>query len=267
MKYSATIGAIIVTLALQPALFAETPASVVAQTSDAAGGMKAFQALGVLQMEISQVQTYADKSQDTFAYTAYVDTRLINSRLELPGEVVNVRNGDTGWAMVQGKPDVRQQTPRIALGFNRERLLPLLLPFSLNLEGVNLGDTVDETVFAKKSVLNFSFTVPEMYFASPLMGLSWDIVVDSSDHRIVAARFLPVEGFKEAENEGLQIQVTETADINGVSLPSRVVMKGINHYGQPTGMEREVTIKTTVLLEPNPSLFIRPDKLEALEEG
>jgi len=267
MKLSAALAAFIIALIAQPCIFAATPAGVISQTCDAAGGMDAFRALGVLQLEISQVQTYADGSSDQNAYVAYVDTNLVNSRIELPGNIINVRNGGTGWAMINGKPDIRQQTPRIAPGFDRERMLPLLFPFSLNLDGIILGDTVEEITYAKKNALTFSFSVPEMYFASPLMGLHWDVVVNAEDHQFIAARFLPVEGFSEANNEGLQIEITETVNIKGVSIPSRVLMKGINHNGQPTGMEREVTIKTTVLLEPNPVLFISPDKLEALEEG
>lgn len=267
MKITAIAATVIITLALQPPLFAQSSAGLIAQTSDAAGGLKAFNDLGVLQMEISQVETYADGTNGGTAYTAYVDTNLVNTRLELAGEIISVGNGNTGWATMQGQPDIRQQTPRMAPAFNRERILPLLFPFTLNLEGLILGDQVDEVVFAKKPALRFSFSVAEMYFASPLMGLQWDVLVSPDDHRFIAARFLPVEGFAEAKNEGLQIEILETKKVNGVTLPTRIMMKGINQSGQPTGMEREVTIKTTVLLEPNPALFIRPDLLEALEEG
>jgi hypothetical protein len=266
MKATALLAAATVALApLAQATAAEAPSELVAKACEAAGGLQAFAALGVLKMDISQVQTYADGSQDSLGYTAYVDTGLGNSRVELPGEIVNVRNGDTGWAMVQGQPDRRQQTPRIAPGFNHERILPLLLPFSLNLEGVLFGGSVDEVVFAKKPVLKLSFTVPEMFFASPLMGLQWDVLVDPADHHLVAARFLPVEGFAEAKNEGLQIEIAETQSLGGVSIPKRVTMKGINSWGQATGMEREITITASVLDEPSPALFIRPDKLEAME--
>ncbi len=267
MKYSAVLAATVLSLALNPCAFSATPSEVIALAAESEGGMQAFHALGVLQMEISQIDTFADGSQKDLAFTAYLDTNLLNSRVELPGEVVSVRNGDTGWAMIQGQPDIRQQTPRIAPGANRELLMPLLFPFSLFLDGVVLEDSVDEVVFAKKPALRLAFSVPEMFFASPFMGLEWDVLVGAEDNRFVAARFLPVEGYDEAKNEGLQIQVTETVKINGVSLPSQVTLKGIASNGQPTGMERVVTIKTTVLLGPNPALFIRPDKLEAIEEG
>ena len=79
---------------------------------EAAGGLEAFQQLGVLQLAITQEETLANGEQRKNQTTAYVDARTLSDlRLEISGDIVVGRNGETSWATRDGKIDDRPQTP------------------------------------------------------------------------------------------------------------------------------------------------------------
>lgn len=246
----------------------DTPQALVKKAADAWGGQDAFEKLGVLRFDVSQSDTYSEGDTTKDSFVAYFDTSLNNSRIEFqsPPGLVTVRNLDTGWAMKDGQPDRRQQTPRMVPGINHKKLVPLFLPFTLQFDGIRLGSTAKESEVAGTPAYLFTIEMQPMFFETPVISRRWQVFVARDDYRILAAGYLPVEEYISVQEEGMQYRVLETTTINGITLPTLVQVEGVDKNGMVTGHSRKVKIKIQVVDEPSPALFLRPDKLQAIED-
>ena len=244
----------------------DTPATIATKSASAWGGQEAFTKLGVIRLTVSESEELPDGTTNENAYTAYLDTSLVNSRIEWPRQVVTVRNGDTGWATIGGQPDQRKQTPRMVPAVNRKKLMPILLPFSLQMSGINFGENAVESNFGEIPAYRFPVQMGSLFFDTPLIGDTWQVFVARDDFRFLAAGFLPNPEYKDVQPEGMQYRVLATTVVNGVTLPSVIQVEGLTEGGMTTNHGRTATIKIEVLDEPNPALFIDPAKLATLEE-
>ena len=125
----------------------ETPeATEIVDRMIAAVGGEEFAAIGVLEVIVSEEETHNDGTSTVKNYRGFVDTKNVdNLRAELEGNIVIAMTGQHGWAVIDGKQDERRQTPYMARGTLRQRLFPLLLPYSLKMEGVWVKDVTETT--------------------------------------------------------------------------------------------------------------------------
>jgi len=242
------------------------PNEVIDSAIQAAGGMQKFNALGTLKLEITETWTPPDGKEKSRKTTAYVDTSLQNSRLELPKEIVIVRNGKKGWATFAGKPDTRPNTPRVAPGTCRQTLLPILLPFSLKMDGVKFTPPLPGTFQGLKSHRTIMKT-EEFFFQAPEIPRAWEIFLPEDTSKAVTARYRPAEEFLQAFPEGKQYQVIDRVSVGGVLLPSKIEVLGVDTSGTTTRIFEKISVKYTVLKAPDPALFLSPELRAKIENG
>jgi len=246
-------------------LAAATPSAdnVIDAAMNAAGGWDAFEAIGVLKMTIVETSGTDGKKRTT---TAYVDTGLENSRMELPHDVIIVQTGNTGWATIGGKLDDRQQTPRMAAATCRQQLFPLLLPFSLKYTGLNFSSPVEKNHQGRK-MLESTMTVPNLFFQSPLIARQWQLYFPLKATGSLIARYLPPKEFLSVHKEGAQYEISKRTRVGSIMLPSEVTVRAIDTSGKIVPKSMSYSVKYEILEDPDRGLFLSPEALKKLEEG
>jgi hypothetical protein len=244
-----------------------TPQEVVQRAIDAAGGQDAFGRLGVLVLGVQQEETLSGGDRILDEYTAYFDTSNFgNMRLEMSKGMVVASHAGRGWAIRDGKLDDRRQTPRMALGAIRQRIVPLLLPFSLEMDGV-FAKGVEPATFDNEPVWRLTVQFDKLFFISPAMGGDWSIMIRRSDHEVVGAEFLPPIEYRQVETEGVRYRFLQHTRVDGVQLPSNVLLDGIHSDGLETGHVRITKVAPSVQADYDPTLFVNPKVLEVLDQG
>ncbi len=256
--------ALVLAIALPAAAAAPTAQAAVEKMTAAAGGLDAFSSFAMVTLQVAEDESAAGGRQRTGHYVAHAATvGLAQLRLDMGKGTVIARNGGDGWAMMGGTVDTRPQTPAMAFGTANQRLFPLLLPFSLGMDGVAVGAVAEGTWDGKPAWrLDVDFT--RNFFASPVMQTTWQVYAAKSDWSLLGAEFQPVAQFAGVA-EGVRYRVLRTAVVKGVRLPTELLMEGIDANRVPNGHNRTVTITA----EPRPwdaSLFIDPQHLEAMDE-
>ncbi len=247
---------------------APSPESAISRMLTAEGGVDTFHKLGVLKLVVSEDESTASGRTRQSTFTAYVSTIELNHlRLELPNQVVIARNAGEGWATMSGKPDTRPQTPAMAVGTCNQRLFPLLLPFSVTMAGTS-PTAVTEATFQGQPAWRIDLVFEREFFASPVMNVTWQIYASKKDGSFLGAEFQPpLEYAAKAGAEGVRYRVLATQKVGDVTLPSQVLMEGIDAKGHPSGHNRTVKIAASVHGPWDAALFMDPRKLEAIEEG
>ena len=242
------------------------PEAILAGALEAAGGLEAFRQLGVIEIALSQEETLSSGKQRSSQATAYVDARSLNDlRLDLPGEIVVARNRDLGWATRNGEIDDRPQTGRMAKGTLNQRLFPILLPFSLTMDGVTLSDPV-ETNFEGEAVWRVAVNFPEHFFVAPSMTTTWYLHVRRSDHQVLGIEFLPPPEVRQVRSEGVRYRTLKRATLgSSIQLPVQLLLDGIDLNGAPTGHVRVTKMRLTIRGLYEPALFLHPMQLEEIE--
>lgn len=241
------------------------PDELVERVLAAAGG-EAFAAIGVLELTVEEEQTRNDGTTSRNRYTAWVDTaNLQNARLQLPGEVIVARGGGEGWSTTKGVLDDRPQTPGMAARTLNQSLFPLLLPYSLRMEGVWLKE-VAETTWEGRPAWALLIPFAKGFFVSPVLTTTWRVVVARDDASILAVDFLPSAEYRDVQPMGMRYRILKHDDVNGARVPSQIVAVGMNFEGRESGATRLTRITPTVHGPWDPRLFINPQRLEALEE-
>jgi hypothetical protein len=240
------------------------PGEIVDRMIAAAGG-EAFSKIGVLKLEVVQDETHNDGSGTSRTYTAYVDTaHLENQRIEYPGDVVVAHHGAGGWSTKGGKMDDRPQTSRLAETTLKQTVFPLLLPYSLKMEGVWVKEVQESTLGGRKVwVLLMPFA--KGFFTSPVMTTTWMMVVAQDDYSILAYEFIPPVQYQDVSPMGIRYRILKQQEVGGAKLAEQLLLIGINAAGVESGANRVTKIKA--LTQPwDAALFLSPAQLEALEE-
>ncbi len=244
-----------------------TPDALVAKAIAAAGGSDAFTALGVIELTIAEQENLIDGTVNSSSLTGYVATSsLDNQRLELPGDIVLVRNGITGWATRKGQVDTRPQSPIMAYGTVNQKLFPLLLPFSLQTPGVAVSAVTDST-FQGAPSWRASVTFPANFFTSPSMITEWSAEFAKADGRLLFVEFQPPAQFAKARDEGVRYRALRTTTVKGVTLGSEILLDGIDAHGIENGHTRIVKVKPAIRGAFDATLFVHPDKVAAFEDA
>jgi hypothetical protein len=234
---------------------------------DAMGGEHAFSKLGVLELSVTEEETKADGKRSSKQYTAYLDTgNLTAMRLELPGEIVIGRSGKEAWATRSGVIDDRPQTGQMGSAMLNQRLFPMMLPFSLTMDGVVLSGAA-ETSFEGQPAWRIAVNFADKFFIAPAMGTTWHLHVRRSDYAVLGIEFLPPEEFRKVATEGVRYRPLKFTNLSGAKIADQVLLDGIDFDGSPTGHVRVTKMSFTQRGPYDPALFLHPDVLAAIEEG
>jgi hypothetical protein len=254
------------TLAATAAVADEVPEpnEIVDRVIAAAGG-EAFAQLGVLELDVSDAEIHNDGTQSAKTYKLLVDTsNLDNLRMELPGEVVVASNKGGGWSTTANVLDDRPQVPRMAKLTINQSAFPLLLPYSLKMEGVWLKE-VREGQVDGRDVWVIAIPFSKGFFVNPVMETTWILVVAKDDYSIQSLEFAPAQAFADVSPVGVRYRILKHKDLGGAAVIEQLLAIGINWQYQESGANRVTKIAAKV--RPwDPTLFLSPVQLEALEE-
>ena len=266
VRTAAAASLLATVLAVPASAATPTPQAVVDRAVKAAGGAEAFNGLGLLHITATEDETTEEGKRTRAAFTAFVGSAgLRSARLETPKGVTLARTGDTAWAQVGGKLDERPQTPRMASGMVNAKLFPVLLPFSLKEKGVAVT-TVEAVSWDGSPAWQLTVTFERGFFSSPLMMEPWTIVVSRADYRVLAAEFHPAADFSQVSAEGVRYRPLKLAEVGGVRLPEQLLVIGVDANGAERGHVR-ITKLAYEVKPADPTLFVNPKKLEALDQG
>jgi len=231
----------------------------------AAAGGEAFAKLGILELEVSVEETRNDGTRTTSSFTALVDTsNLENMRLEYPGDVVVATNTAGGWSTTANVVDDRPQVRTMAKLTINQKLFPLLLPYSLQMEGVWLKE-VREATLGGRDVWVIAIPFSKGFFVNPVLETTWILVVAKDDYSIVSLEFAPSPEYADVSPVGVRYRTLTTQETDGATVAKQILAIGIDSQYQESGANRVTKIAAEV--RPwDPTLFLSPVQLEALEE-
>jgi len=264
-----TMTAVLAMVAAVPVSAAPpSPEQLVDDVVEAAGGHAALAKLGTVRFGVEEQETLADgrQFQTLLDLTVYMPNPD-NARLEFRNGATVVRNEGDSWALVKGELDERPQAARMSRGTVNQKVFPMLLPFSLEMDGVTLGE-VRASTRKGRATWQAEIVIPPGFFLAPSMsGGSWALEVDQETSELLAVAVVPPETMQEVVDEGMRYTILRTTTVEGVRLPTQILMEGITVAGGPTGHNRIVTIEPEVIGAFDPTLFVNPERLEAIEEG
>ena len=221
----------------------------------------------MLRLAIHQEETASDGTNTAKDVTAIIHGgRLENVRFELGQNISLVLNNNTGWAMIQGQVDTRPQTPRMAAGNIRQTIFPLMLPYSLRMDGVLLGLVTEGSFDGTPAwVIDVSFR-PD-FFTAPSMLTTWKVFVSRADNSVLGAEFLPPDEFRAVTDEGIRYRILKRQNIDGLNLPAQILLDGIDLSGVENGHVRVTKITAQTVGPLDLGLFINPGDAARLDAG
>jgi hypothetical protein len=234
------------------------PAEIVERLLAAAGGDE-FSEIGILKLEVSDEETRNDGSNTSREFTLYVDTaNLKNIRMELNGGSTVGCSPEGCWALVDGELDDRRQTPYMAETTLNQAIFPLLLPFTMRMEGAWASD-VKEITWDGRTAWSLALPFAKGFFRSPVMTTTWSLVVAEDDYSLLAASFVPPVEYLKVEMMGIRYRVLKTESIEDADIPTQILSVGINVNGYESGHVRVTKIKPSVHGPSDPTLFLSPE--------
>jgi hypothetical protein len=238
---------------------------LIRKACDAAGGLDAFRALGIVHLTLDRSEVAKDgtetKDQISFFFRA---PGPIPARLEnVERKVVAGDDGTGGWAINGGAVDKRAMTKFMVERVIRTDLFQLLLPFSLTWEGVTVrnvaADTVDGTPAWR---LDMAF--PANFFFTPQISSNWRIYLHRDRATVLRAESDPTDLGGDMKADGMLITWAKPVKLGEVWLFSEMVTLGRNLKGEILPHTRRDTMSYRLLpLTEAPKLFpnpIPPDK-------
>lgn len=270
MKQRSIIALLVTCLIAVPGLgIAETLAAetVVERAISATETKSTLAQHDMLRLAIHDDETASDGTNKTRDLTAIVHGgHLENVRFELGGNISLVLNNNTGWAMIQGQVDTRPQTPRMAAGNIRQTIFPLMLPYSLRMDGVILGLVTEGSFDGTPAwVIEVSFR-PD-FFTAPSMLTTWKVFISRADNLVLGAEFLPPAEFHAVTDEGIRYRILKRQDVDGLNLPAQVLLDGIDLNGVENGHVKVTKISAQTVGPLDLALFINPDDAARLDAG
>ena len=239
------------------------PREIVDRMIAAADG-EAFAKIGVLKLEVEKEETRNDGTSTKSTYTLFVDTaHLKNQRIEYPGDVVVAHHGAGGWSTTGGVMDDRPQTSSMAGKILNQTVFPLLLPYSLKMEGVWVKE-VRETTLDGRKVWLLALPFAKGFFSSPVMTTTWIMVVAQDDFSILSFEFAPPVQYRDVSPVGIRYRILKRQELDGAQIAEQLLLIGINAAGMESGANRVTKIKASTVPW-DAALFLSPAELEALE--
>ena len=246
---------------------AETPSAeaLVSMAMEAVESESTMADHNMIRIAIHQEETLSDGTAKAAATTAIIHGGgLENTRLVLNQGVALGLSGNSGWALIGGQQDTRPQTPRMAGGTIRQALFPLLMPFSLKMQGVVLG-AVTPAAFDGTPAWRVDVNFDTNFFAAPAMITTWHVFISRENHLVLGAEYLPIEEFLAVVDEGIRYRYLKRQDVDGINLAAQVLLDGIDVNGAENGHVRVTKLAAETIGPLDLSLFISPDKAAKME--
>ena len=245
---------------------APDPKEIVERMISAAGG-EAFASLGTLELEVTEEETRNDGTRSNTSYKLLVDTSNLNNlRMELPGDVVVAATQGGGWSTTAGALDDRPQASTLARTTLNQKGFPLLLPFSLKMDGVWLKEVRESATSDGREVWVIAIPFTKGFFTSPIMETTWILVVAKDDYSLISIEFAPAPAFRDVSPIGVRYRILKQMDLEGARVVEQMLSVGINSRYQESGATRVTKIKPSVRGSWDPALFLSPAQLAAIEE-
>ena len=246
-------------LAAFPGAAAETPEpAAIVERMLAAAGAEQFSEMGILKLEVVEEETRNDGTRSGHEYTLYVDTsNFANVRMELQGGSTVGCSEEGCWAFRDGKLDDRQQTPYMAKTTLNQSLFPIMLPFTVKMEGVWVKEA-KEIQWDGREAWSLAVPFAKGFFVSHVLTTTWSLVVAKDDNSLLAATFVPPVEYRKVERKGIRYRTLKTEDIEDAQIPTQILSIGINVNGMESGHVRVTKIKPSVYGPSDPTLFRSP---------
>jgi len=242
------------------------PKEIVERMIAAAGG-EAFASLGILELEVTEEETRNDGTQTGTSYKLLVDTSNLNNlRMDLPGDTVVAATEGGGWSTTAGALDDRPQASTRAQTTLNQKVFRLLLPFSLKMDGVWLKEVRESATSDGREVWVIAIPFTKGFFTSPVMATTWILVVAKDDYSLISIEFAPAPAYRDVSPVGIRYRVLKEVGLEGASVIEQMLSVGINSRYQESGATRVTRIKPSVHGPWDPTLFLSPARLEALEK-
>jgi hypothetical protein len=256
-------GVIAATGSFVPAALAQeapTPDQVIRRACDAAGGLEAYQRLGILHVNFSGQEIAQDGSPSSQLKDVYFLTPgPVPGRFELPTNgVVAGDDGTGGWAVVNRKLDERRATTHMVRRSLAKFLFSAMLPFSLTWEGVTITKVVPAEVKGVP-VWRATIQVPRSFFDSPQVGTMWTVDFDRQSFALVRAESPFVDLGKGITADGMRFFWSQAVTVRGVRFFSEQRVIGLDEVGAEKSHTRTERISYQVLPESESAkLFANP---------
>ncbi len=224
------------------------PKVIVNKACEAGGGMEAFNKLGILGISMEREEITQDGKTVHSTTGIFLSTPgPIPARFEMPeARTVAADDGSGGWALIEGRADQRPATALMVRRTITSYTFSLLLPFSLNWEGIVLGP-VEAGRIAGKPVWRVQVELPRSFFASPQMSNTWLVDFDQKTFAVVQAISPATDLGKGVTSDGMLITQTKPVKIGGVWLPSEEKAIGLDEEGNQKAHNRTKWVKYRLL--------------------
>jgi hypothetical protein len=241
-RYLVTLAAtmvVAVPLIAQETAAAPPPSEAVRRACDAAGGIEAFAALGVVQVKISGEEVTQDGHTTTQTKALFfLAPGPTPGRTEDPQhKVIAGDDGNGGWAVVGGQPDVRPSTLHMVKRLITTELFPLLLPFSLTWEGATVTDVVPAEI-AGRPVWRLSVVLTRTFFFSPQISTSWTVDLDRLSFALVRAESPATDLGKGVTADGMRFLWSDPVKAGDITLPGVQRLIGLDEVGREKSHSR-----------------------------
>ncbi len=238
---------------------------LIRKACDAAGGIEAFRALGIVHLTLDRTEVAKDgaenKTQTFFFFRA---PGPIPARLEnVASQIVAGDDGTGGWAVNKGAVDKRAMTQFMIERVVRTDLFQLLMPFSLTWEGVTVRNVAADTVDGTPA-WRLDLVLPANFFFTPQISPNWRIYLHRERATVLRAESDPTDLGGDMKADGMLITWAKPVKLGEVWLFSEMVTLGRNLKGEilPHSRRDAMTYRLLPLTEA-PKLFpnpIPPDK-------
>ncbi len=259
MKRLLTVSILLGLCAAPAAVAAENPEPAeIVERMLAAAGAEGFSEIGILKLEVVEEETRNDGTRSGHEYTLYVDTsNLQNIRMEIEDGATLACSPEGCWAVKDGRLDDRQQTPYMAKTTLNQSLFPIMLPFTVEMEGVWVKES-KEIQWEGGDAWSLAVPFAKGFFVSPVLTTTWSLVVSKEDYSLLAATFVPPVEYRKVEMKGIRYRILKTEVIEDAQIPTQILSIGINVNGMESGHVRVTKIKPSVYGPSDPTLFRSP---------
>ncbi len=216
-----------------------TPMVAIKRACDAAGGLEAFNKLGVLELQIKREEvTQEGQVTNTSKIFSFLAPGPTPGRTEDPQfKVIAGDDGSGGWALVGGQPDARPSTIYMVKRLITSELFPVLLPFSLNWEGVTVSDVIASEA-GGQGVWRLKVQLAPTFFHTPQISTAWTVDLDRRSFALLGAESPATDLGKGMRADGMRFSWREPAPVKNVRLRGYQRIVGLDEVGREKSHSR-----------------------------
>jgi len=209
------------------------PDVLLKRACDAAGGLEAFNRLGIMAIASKSEEVSQEGEVTTTLRTNFfVAPGPIPGRFDYPEKkVVAGDDGTGGWAVINQRPDSRFATTFKVQRSLATTLFPMLLPFSLTWKGVTIQG-VKPALVNGSPVWQLTVELPRNFFETPQISTSWTVSIDRSTAVVVRAECPFTDLGKGVTADGMRYTWMEPVKVGGVTFYKQQKVTGLDEVGQ-----------------------------------